>query len=159
MCDKDVGKIEQTDPDDLGTFLSKKSRWRIMVREVLYGLEALIACGAIAVVVLGAIQLVKLAPGVGRTEGIQDFFTVFEGLLSALLLLIVGVELAILLILHRPESLVEIMFFVIARKVLIKTEQVYELLLAVIAIGILFAVWKYLMPSGVSGTDQHPTSK
>ena len=66
-------------------------------------------------------------------------------LLSGLLLLIVGVEVALVLILRRPENLLEIMFFVIARKVLIKTEHVYELLIAVVAIGALFAIRKYLM--------------
>ena len=78
----------------------------------------------------------------------------FENILSALLLLVVGVELAIMLCLRRPESLIEIMFFVIARKVLIKTHHVYELIIAVAAMGALFAIDKYLVTEKLIGSKK-----
>lgn len=68
----------------------------------------------------------------------------FEELLSDILLLVVGIELAIMLVRRTPESLVEVMFFVIARKMLIKTDHVYELLIGVAALAGLFAIRKYL---------------
>jgi hypothetical protein len=71
--------------------------------------------------------------------------TGFERLLSAVLLLAVGVELAILLIRHTPESLIELMFFVIARRILLKTDEFYELLMGVAALAGVFAVRKYLL--------------
>ena len=136
-------KLEHTAGDDKPQLLKKQFLHK--VREYLRWFEVLIAFGALGIVVLGGVQLVGLVFSVGDPENMPDFFISFEELLSALLLLIVGVELAIMLILRRPESLLEIMFFVIARKVLIKTEHVYELLLAVVAIAMLFAVKKYLM--------------
>jgi hypothetical protein len=69
---------------------------------------------------------------------------VFEEVLSSILLLVVGVELAILLVRRTPESLVEVMFFVIARKMLIKTDTFYQLLIGVVALAGLFAIRKYL---------------
>lgn len=75
------------------------------------------------------------------TEGLHHGF---ENLLSDILLLVVGVELAIMLVRRTPESLVEVMFFVIARKMLIKTGAIWELLIGVAALGGLFAIRKYL---------------
>jgi len=120
-------------------------RFRRSVRESLHWLEAMIAFGAIAVVLVGGGQLLWIVAGLSCPANMQEFVQVFEELLSGLLLLIVGVEVALVLILRRPENLIEIMFFVIARKVLIKTHHVYELLIAVVAIGALFAIRKYLM--------------
>ena len=106
---------------------------------------ALAAC-VILVVLAGAACLFRLVPTHDMIpKDLAAFYKTFQDVLSALLLLVVGLELAVMLVLRRPESLVEIMFFVIARKVLIKTDHVYELLIAVAAIAALFAVEKYLM--------------
>ncbi|MCG8419485.1 MAG: hypothetical protein MJE77_16260 [Proteobacteria bacterium] len=75
----------------------------------------------------------------------------FEELLSDILLLVVGIELAIMLVRRTPESLVEVMFFVIARKMLIKTGNVYELIVGVAALAGLFAIRKYL--------EHHPPAR
>lgn len=80
----------------------------------------------------------------------------FEELLSDVLLLVVGIELAIMLVRRTPESLVEVMFFVIARKMLIKTEDVYELLIGVVALAGLFAIRKYLEHPTNSIRQHHP---
>ena len=76
--------------------------------------------------------------------GDEGLHTAFENVLSDILLLVVGVELAIMLIRRTPESLIEVMFFVIARKTLIKTDHFYELLVGVVALAGLFAIRKYL---------------
>jgi hypothetical protein len=69
---------------------------------------------------------------------------VLEELLADILLLVIGIELAIMLIRRTPESLVEVMFFVIAFKMLIETTMFYELIIGVAALAGLFAVRKYL---------------
>ncbi len=68
--------------------------------------------------------------------------------LAQILLLVIGVELVIMLCLHLPETLLEVLLYAIARKLLLipKTESVGELLLGVLAIGVIFAIKKYLMP-------------
>ena len=145
MHDDDSSDIKLEHVTGKGKLEASRAKFLNTVRECLHWFEVLIAFGALGLVILGAVQLIGLVSSVGDPGNMPEFFASFEELLSALLLLIVGVELAIMLILRRPESLLEIMFFVIARKVLIKTEHVYELLLAVIAIAMLFAVKKYLM--------------
>jgi hypothetical protein len=145
MQDDDMSEIKPKPSSDDTEPVLRRIKFRRGVRESLHWLEACVAFGAIAIVIIGAVFLVRLVCDVTAPENMQDFFLLFEELLSALLLLIVGVELALMLILKRPENLLEIMFFVIARKVLIKTEHVYDLLIAVAAIAVLFAVRKYLM--------------
>ena len=122
-----------------------RERVSTRTRELLHWAEMLLAVCAVVVVAVGVFRLGELMMEAGRPTDSKQFINLFEEVLSSLLLLVVGIELAMMLVLRRPESLVEIMFFVIARKVLIKTDHVYELLIAVAAIGALFAIDKYLM--------------
>jgi hypothetical protein len=114
----------------------------------LHAMQIVLAVCVGLIVLAGAICLACLLWREGTPTTLAKFTSSFQDVLSALLLLVVGVELAVLLILHRPESVVEIMFFVITRKVLIKTDSVYELVAAVLAIAGLFAIQKFLMSDG-----------
>jgi hypothetical protein len=68
-----------------------------------------------------------------------------EGILSDILLLVVGIELAGLLVHRKIELLIEIILFVVARKMLISTYGSTEILLSVVALAGLFAIRKYLL--------------
>ncbi len=125
-----------------------------VVPELLHWLEVVLAFCAVAVVLIGVVYLFKMFIATGFPDELAEFSEMFENILSALLLLVVGVELAIMLCLRRPESLIEIMFFVIARKVLIKTHHVYELIIAVAAMGALFAIDKYLVTEKLIGSKK-----
>jgi len=109
----------------------------------LHLIEVFLAIIVIAVVIVGLIVLLQSVAHT-RLQGGEGFPHMVETILSNILLLIIGIELAILLIRRTPESLVEVMFFVVARKMLIKSDSVYDLLVGVAAIAGLFAVRKYL---------------
>ncbi len=112
---------------------------------LLHWLEILIAVLVIAFVVIGGIAIVQNVIGMDFSHlGGTEFYHTFEGLLSNVLLIIIGIELAILLIRRSPESLVEVMFFVVARKMLVMSHQIWDLVIGVAAIAGLFAVRKYL---------------
>ena len=68
--------------------------------------------------------------------------------LAQILLLVIGVELVIMLCLHLPETLLEVLLYAIARKLLLipKAAGVVDLLLGVLAIAGIFFIKKYLMP-------------
>ena len=68
--------------------------------------------------------------------------------LAQILLLVIAVELVIMLCLHRPETLLEVLLYAIARKLLLipKSSSAGELLLGVLAIAAIFFIKKYLMP-------------
>lgn len=68
--------------------------------------------------------------------------------LGQILLLVIAVELVIMLCLHRPETLLEVLLYAIARKLLLipKSSGAVELLVGVLAIGAIFFIKKYLIP-------------
>ena len=63
------------------------------------------------------------------------------------LLLLIGVELVVMLCLHVPGTLIEVLLFAIARKLILlpKTSGMIDLFLGILAIGIIFAIRKYLL--------------
>ena len=76
-------------------------------------------------------------------------------MLGYILLLVIGLELALMLIRHTPGSVIEVMFFAIARKVLIYTTETYEFLIGVVALAGLFAIRRFLFVpkmSDIGGT-------
>jgi len=112
---------------------------------VLHGLEFLLAALAIVVVLIGSyFFLIKLLDLAAATS--VEVKATLESVLSDLLILVVGVELAIMLIKRTPESLIEIMYFVVARKLIVKGDEAFDLLLGVAALAALFAIQKYLVP-------------
>jgi len=121
-----------------------KLRVRDLLPEILHWIEVGVALLAIAFVAIGTINLIMELGGFWGDLEHGGLHTVFEDVLSEILLLVVGIELAILLVKRTPESLVEVMFFVIARKTLIKTDTFLDLLIGVVALAGLFAVRKYL---------------
>lgn len=63
------------------------------------------------------------------------------------LLLVIGVELVVMLCLHVPGTLIEVLLFTIARKLILlpKTSGMIDLFLGILAIGIIFGIRKYLL--------------
>lgn len=109
---------------------------------ILHWIEILIAIVVIIFVMYSIFAMTQHVTYESLTGG--DFYHTFENILSDILLIIIGVELAILLIRRSPESLVEVMFFVVARKLLVKSHTQWDILIGVAAIAGLFAVRKYL---------------
>ncbi|MCY6369165.1 hypothetical protein [Clostridium ganghwense] len=69
-----------------------------------------------------------------------------EALLGHALLLVIGVELVIMLTIHTPESVIDVLLYAIARKILLipKSKGMIEVLIGIIAMAALFAIKKYL---------------
>lgn len=83
---------------------------------------------------------------------IVDFQTPVEysqlnSFLAQGLLLVIGVELVVMLSLHVPGVLIEVLLCAIARKLILlpKTASMVDLFLGVLSIGLIFAVRKYLL--------------
>lgn len=127
------------------------STWRVreyrvldILAELLHWIEVALAAVSVAFVAIGIAYLIGQLLGFSGAVEQSDIQTSFEELLSDILLLVVGVELALMLVRRTPESLIEVMFFVVARKMLIKTDSFWDLLLGVAALAGLFAIRKYL---------------
>lgn len=76
-------------------------------------------------------------------------YSQLNSFLAEALLLVIGVELVVMLSLHIPGVLTEVLLYAIARKLILlpKTSGMLDLLLGVIAITVLFSIRKYLMSS------------
>lgn len=71
-------------------------------------------------------------------------FTHFQEFLNNILILVVGVEFIIMLITHGNENILGLVLFVIARKMLIYSHSMIDLIMGTLSIAMVFAVMKYL---------------
>ena len=74
-------------------------------------------------------------------------YTQLNGFLAEALLLVIGVELVVMLSLHIPGVLLEVLLYAIARKLILlpKSSGMGDLLLGILAIGVIFTIRKYLI--------------
>ncbi|MFC1600084.1 hypothetical protein ACFL3T_03595 [Patescibacteria group bacterium] len=109
-------------------------------------MEFIVALFILLLVVAGFVEILKMTPFMEFFQGaIPDFQITFQHQLSNVLLLIVGIELALLLIKRNPDYIIDIMLFVIARKLLINTDEIWELAIGILALAAIFAVRKFLI--------------
>ena len=112
-----------------------------------YLLESIIAIVVLIAVLLGIVDIFRII----WAAYIVDFahpvqYEQINDILGQALLLVIGVELVIMLSLHIPGALLEVLLYAIARKLLLlpKNSSMVDLVLGVLAIAGLFAIKKYL---------------
>ncbi|HHY46791.1 MAG TPA: hypothetical protein GX506_05755 [Firmicutes bacterium] len=114
----------------------------------VYLWETLLALFVLVSVILGTkdlfLYLSHARFGVSGTG-----YSAFQAFVSHVLLLVVGLELAIMLIRHTPGSLIEVLLYVIARKLLVPGATASDFVLGVASIVGLFATRKYLFVSKI----------
>ena len=142
--------------------VSALARWHIreyrvldLLSELLHWFEVALAGISVAFVAVGTLFL--LAELFHFREAIEqtNLHVTYEELLADILLLVVGIELALMLVRRTPESLIEVMFFVVARKMLIKADTFWDLILGVAALAGLFAIRMFLVHRPKKHEDDH----
>ena len=108
-----------------------------------YYLELLLAMFVIIAILISVLDLVKYLILIVKTNPV-DTYEIFQKFLGHVLLLVVGVELVIMLISHATSSVLEVVLYAIARKMLIYSDKMLDFLLGVAAIAAVFAIRKYL---------------
>ncbi len=106
-------------------------------------IEILLAIFIAATVILSGKDIVVLIYKVFITEASASY-EILQGLFAHILLLVVGLELALMLITHSAGNVLEVILYAIARKMLISSSNSLDILLGVISLAIIFAVDKYL---------------
>lgn len=127
-----------------------------ILRVVLWLETGLALCVMVAVLV-GVVDLVariRVFAGTPYPAGYDEF----RNLLGFALLLVIGLELTIMLVRHTPGSVIEVMLYATARKVLIYTTQTHEFLLGVVALAVLFAIRRYLFVPRIADEQGHVLS-
>ncbi len=127
-----------------------------ILAEFLHWFEVGLAALSVVFVGLGVLFLLGELLDFQQTLVDTTLRNSFEDVLSDILLLVVGIELALMLVRRTPEALIEVMFFVVARKMLITADSFWDLILGVAALAGLFAIRKYLEHVPASGRGRVP---
>ncbi|MEG0468540.1 MAG: transporter [Longicatena sp.] len=106
---------------------------------VTKGLELAIAVLLIVAITVSAIYVVFYAGNALKEGSFQ-----LESFMKTVLTLVVGIEFAKMLILHTPESVLEVLLYAVARQIVIYHDSALENLVGVLAVGVIFAIRKYL---------------
>ena len=72
-------------------------------------------------------------------------YKIFQNFLSHVLLLVIAIEFVVLMIAHTDTNIIHLILLVISRKMLVYSDTMLDLLIATIAIAVLFAVRKFLL--------------
>ena len=123
---------------------------------IAYIFESILSMVVLLAVFLGTIDVLRMI----WTAYIVEFqtpvaYSQLNDMLGQILLLVIGVELVVMLSLHIPGALLEVLLYAIARKMLLlpKSGGMGEILIGVIAIAGLFAIRKYLLTSDNSNMN------
>ncbi|MEW9123989.1 MAG: transporter associated domain-containing protein [Thermotaleaceae bacterium] len=119
------------------------NRFKGKILKLTYYLEVALAAFITLAIIIGMIDLFKYLGLVYQTNTFETY-DVFQKFLGHVLLLVVGVELVIMLVLHTTGSVLEVVLYAIARKMLIYSSSMVDFLLGVAAIASVFAIRKYL---------------
>ena len=104
--------------------------------------EVVLSIVILIVIALSGLRLILTTAGTSVMHMDTDFFTNF---LAQALSLVVGVEFVKMLCRHSAQTVVEVLMFATARQMVVEHLRTWETLIGVIAIGILFAIRKFLM--------------
>ena len=115
-------------------------------KKIIHWIEVIIAVILMIGIVIGLTDLIKYLLEILKSPP-SESYDLFQSFLGHALLLIVGAELISMILYHSNKSLLELLLFVIARKMLIYANTMADLVLGSIAIAIVFATLRYLIKS------------
>lgn len=116
------------------------------IEKIVHVIELIIAYMIIIGILIGLIDLAGYFILI-FTASAQESYNLLQSFLGLALLLIVGAELIHMILYHSTESLLELILFVIARKMLIYSNNVIDLVFGTIAIAIVFFTMRFLVGS------------
>lgn len=119
------------------------------IRKVTFYLEFLLALFIIAAVIIGMVDLIRYMVLIFNTNPI-DTYDLFQKFLGHVLLLVVGVELVIMLVYHSPSSVIEVLLYAVARKLLIGNQGMADFAMGILAIAAIFTIRKFLFVEDLS---------
>lgn len=132
----------------------------INVSIAIRGIEIFLSCLLIICVVISSVYLivhfvkdVTLINTLVNYDALQHF-------LSYLLLLIIALELAMMLIKHNPNNVIDVTIYAISRKMLIYNTSSSDMLMGVITLSVLFIIKHFLVKETLEPIDkineEHP---
>ena len=108
-------------------------------------MEILVAAIILLAVLISAILLVFDVAGYGGALFGKDAAVSYNDIFSTAIYIVIGIEMIKMIVKHTPDSVLEVVLFVVAKRIVADTSfGSLDLLLCVLAIAAIFAVRKFL---------------
>lgn len=121
-----------------------RKKYLVALLRIVNVFEIIVSILLIAGVIFAVPDILKYYVGIIQSDEIVSY-EIFQKFLSHVLLLVIAIEFVVLMIAHTDTNIIHLILLVISRKMLVYSDTMIDLLIAVIAIAILFAVRKYLV--------------
>jgi hypothetical protein len=118
--------------------------------KIMSGFEVVIGALILVAIIIRTVEVISHTVG----APLHILQTEFETILSLAFGLIIGIEFTKMLYRHTPESVIDVLLFALARQMVIYNEQVFNLLIGVVAIVILFAARKFLVSRRITEEEE-----
>lgn len=110
----------------------------------IYLVEAFICIMILAAVICAIPDLLRYVVTVMKEKDVHNSFQLINDFLKHALLLVVGIELIEMIITRSHESILTLILFVIARKMLVYSDGMFDILISSISIAIIFCIIKFI---------------
>lgn len=114
------------------------------IEKFVHAIEYAIAVILIIGMLIGLLDLIHYFKTIFEATP-ANAYEEFHAFLGHALLLIVGAELILMILYYSTSALLELILFVIARKMLIYSETLLDLVIGTIALAIVFLIIKFLL--------------
>ncbi len=121
----------------------KHNTFEINLKKLIYIIEMTIAILLAVGVIIGVLDLFKYFNQIFISNP-ADTYIVFNQMLGYALVLIVAIELILMIVYHSTDAVLELVLYVIARKMLIYANTMLDLVLGTLSIAIIFLIIKFL---------------
>lgn len=125
-----------------------RRKFLLYLNKIVYVFEILISVLLILGILISIPDIVSYYGEILKSDSIIGYDQ-FKQFLDHVLLLVLAVEFVLLMTAHSDSTIIHLIMLVVARKMLIKSGNMVDILIGVVSITILFAVRKFLMTSSV----------
>lgn len=121
-----------------------RNRYLVTLLKLVNLFEIVVSIMLIAGVIISVPDILKYYLKILTSDATLSY-KIFQNFLSHVLLLVIAIEFVVLMIAHTDANIIHLILLVISRKMLVYSDNMVDLLIATIAIAVLFAVRKFLL--------------
>lgn len=125
-----------------------RRKFLLYLNKMVLFFEILISVFLIVGILISTPDIIRYYGSILQSGNLLSY-DIFKHFLDHVLLLVIAVEFVLLMTAHSDSTIIHLIMLVVARKMLIKSDNMIDILIGVISITILFAVRKYLVSSSV----------
>lgn len=125
-----------------------RRKFLLYLNKIVYLFEILISIFLIIGILISVPDIISYYGAILKSDSLVGYDQ-FKQFLDHVLILVIAVEFVLLMTAHSDSTIIHLIMLVVARKMLIKSDNMLDILIGVISITILFAVRKFLMTSSV----------